>query len=82
MTIGDCPVCGKPMTVGSATRGDYIRSMTDEELGAWLGEMIFPECVCCPADEVGWCKTCHENWVKWLKGDAGEEMKIRGVENG
>lgn len=49
------------------TNADRIRSMTDEELAEWLGDMIYPECVCCPADNDGWCKDCKTKWLNWLK---------------
>ena len=49
------------------TNADRIRSMADEELAEWLGDMIYPECVCCPADNDGWCKDCKTKWIEWLK---------------
>lgn len=49
------------------SNADRIRVMTDEELAEWLGDMIYPECVCCPADNDGWCKDCKTKWLNWLK---------------
>ena len=37
MIIGQCPVCGADMRVGSdMTNADRIRSMTDEELAEFI----------------------------------------------
>ena len=37
MVIGNCPVCGSEMRVGTdMTNADHIRSMTDEELAEFL----------------------------------------------
>lgn len=73
MIIGLCPECGAEMRVGSdMTNADRIRSMTDEELADWFGDMIYPECVCCPADNVGWCKDCKTKWLDWLKEEVCE----------
>lgn len=52
------------------TNADRIRAMTDEELSRWLGDMIYPECVCCPAAKNWWCEDCYETWQVWLKQEA------------
>lgn len=40
MVIGNCPVCGSEMRIGTdMTNADRIRSMTDEELDKFLGEV-------------------------------------------
>ena len=52
-------------------RGDRIRSMTDEELAAWLGDLLYPECPCCPVDCDGWCDDCHGTMLSWLKMAGG-----------
>lgn len=68
-TLSECLDHNKWSTM-KRTRGDCIRSKTDEELAEWLGNMIFPECVCCPADNDGWCKDCKTKWIEWLKKEA------------
>ena len=54
------------------TNADRIRSMTDEELAAWLSHHSMA-CVQgkrpCPEDCVGGCEQC---WLDWLKQEAGE----------
>lgn len=52
-------------------RGDVIRSMTDEELAVWLGDLLYPECQCCPVDCDGWCDDCHGTMLSWLKMAGG-----------
>ena len=54
------------------TNADRIRAMTDEELAKWFGNLIYPECVACPADDNGWCgdETCVRKWLDWLKKEA------------
>lgn len=59
------------------TNADRIRSLSDEELAEWLGNMIYPECVCCPADDQGWCSDCESKWIAWLK----EEVEGDNDEN-
>ena len=49
------------------SNADRIRAMTDEELAEWLGDMVFPECPCCPAYDRGWCEDCHGRLLSWLK---------------
>ena len=53
------------------TRVDRIRSMSDEELAAWLGDLLYPECACCPVDCDGWCDDCHGTMLSWLKMAGG-----------
>ncbi|MBR5948238.1 MAG: hypothetical protein IKZ82_06265 [Clostridia bacterium] len=55
------------------TNADRIRSMTDEELAKYMGDMIYPECVCCPADETGWCSDCYDKWLDWLKQEVEDD---------
>ena len=71
--FGDCPFRSDPYAMCSEfrqrpmTNADCIRAMSDEELAEWLGDMIYPECPCCPADDIGWCEDCHERLLDWLK---------------
>lgn len=65
MVIGNCPVCGAVMRIGTdMTNADRIRSMTDEELADWLS--IY----CCRnktydahCETFGSCEAC---WLAWL----------------
>lgn len=57
------------LITGMKTNADKIRAMSDEELAEWFGKLIYPECVCCPANGAGWCGKgkCKDNWLDWLK---------------
>lgn len=64
MIIGQCPVCGADMRVGSdMTNSDRIRSMTDEELANLLAHKV-DACHNCSNDSVDTCVDC---WLEWLK---------------
>ena len=77
MVIGNCPVCGADMRVGSdMTNADRIRSMTDEELADWIyGQSdewsnwcpreapINPETLECLRNG-GDCGKCILDWLK------------------
>ena len=54
------------------TNFEKIKNMSAEELAKLLGDMILPECGCCPADDTGWCKDCHQKWREWLEQEVGE----------
>lgn len=73
--IGDTLLCSEWEAVivpKPLTNADRIRSMTDEELAAWLSHHSMA-CVQgkrpCPEDCVGGCEQC---WLDWLKQEAGE----------
>lgn len=72
-----CTVCSNYMGVPDRfepkpkTRADKIRSMTDAELAAWLGDLLYPECACCPVDCDGWCDDCHGTMLAWLSQPGG-----------
>ena len=70
MIIGQCPVCGADMRVGSdMTNSDRIRSMTDEELAKWIIRHV--SCVHCPLNsKCKYAKDCKEHWLEWLKQEA------------
>lgn len=63
MVIGNCPVCGAEMRIGTdMTNADRLRSMSDEELADFL-----------------YVKTCEDGypqfgtireWRDWLKEEA------------
>ena len=76
MIIGNCPVCGAEMRVGTdMTNADRIRSMTDEELTAFMftayGCPMWVSNYSCKED-----KGCHGAkgacWLDWLKQEAVE----------
>ena len=71
-----CKTCNKWFSnkevTPKQTNADRIRSMTDEELAEWFGNMIYPECVCCPADNDGWCEDCKTKWLDWLKQEVAD----------
>lgn len=75
MIIGQCPVCGADMRVGSdMTNADRIRSMTDEELAEWLAEVLFhcSNTICderCPMYKCC-CDQPSDNIEDWLKQEA------------
>lgn len=73
MIIGNCPVCGAEMRVGTdMTNGDHIRSMTDEELAAWLSDMH--DTVTCPKGGAINCNpSCKRCWLDWLKKEVDDE---------
>ena len=54
------------------TNFEKIKNMSAEELAKWLGDMIFPECGGCPADDTGWCNDCYYKWLDWLRKKAEE----------
>ena len=69
MIIGNCPVCGAEMRVGTdMTNADRIRAMTDEELAEFL---CCPQSVC-PVDDCEECydDKCQKCVLKWLKKEA------------
>lgn len=76
MIIGNCPVCGAEMRVGTdMTNGDRIRAMTDEELAEFLdrwemGDIDYSKTFC------DLCKgqlDCHNDCLMgWLKQEATE----------
>lgn len=57
-----------------ATNADRIRAMSDEELAEWLGDMIFPQCLACPATDEPWCldRDCFTVMLAWLRASAEE----------
>ena len=72
MIIGNCPVCGAEMRVGTdMTNADRIRAMTDEELAVFIEHAPYPPNASC--SEEG-CKfdTCVDCWLDWLKQESGE----------
>jgi len=70
MIIGKCPVCGEEMRIGSdMTNADRIRSMTDEELSAFLCNMG-QECNQCIATD--YCSLGHTGMLDWLKKEVKE----------
>lgn len=67
MKIGNCPVCGAEMIVGTEmTNADKIRSMTDEELAEFLETVN--SCSCSFVMGKSPCVTdgcpCWYNWLK------------------
>ena len=57
------------------TNGDFIRSMSDEELAMWLirtFDKADSKCSCLPCS--GFCngKSCKDGMIDWLKQEAGE----------
>ena len=68
MIIGQCPVCGADMRVGSdMTNADRIRAMTDEELAGWLATND----TCPSTEQERNCNNrCGECWLEWLKQEA------------
>lgn len=73
MIIGNCPVCGAEMRVGTdMTNADCIRAMTDEELAAWLSDMH--DAVTCPNGGAIDCNpSCKRCWLDWLKEGVDNE---------
>lgn len=65
-------VCDAPQT-----NADRIRAMSDEELAKWLGDMIFPECLVCPATDEPWCldRDCFTVMLAWLRAPADGARK-------
>ena len=51
-----------PVEVSPMTNGDYIRSLTDEELVWWIDSHC-PEDVYCKVGE----KSCEDCWLEWLR---------------
>ena len=54
------------------TNGDGLRDMSDEKLAKWLGDMIFPQCLVCPATDEPWCldRDCFTVMLAWLRARA------------
>jgi len=54
------------------TNADRIRAMSDEGLANWLGDMIFPQCLVCPATDEPWCldRDCFTVMLAWLRARA------------
>ena len=75
MVIGNCPVCGAEMRVGTdMTNADRIRAMTDEELAHFISEDYYvPHCpisgLCLAEGEHEGCEEC---WLIWLKQEAAD----------
>lgn len=78
MIIGNCPVCGAKMRVGTdMTNADMIRNMTDVELASFMYEtgwnggcpkgMFFTEASCLST-------SCYECWEDWLKQEVSDEL--------
>lgn len=67
MIIGNCPVCGAEMRVGTdMTNADRIRAMTDEELAEFIGDDAMHD-ICpnnCQDDLDRPCKVCALEWLK------------------
>lgn len=58
MIIGNCPVCGAEMRVGTdMTNADRIRAMTDEELAEFISDQIIDR-------NIG---ISTETWLDWLR---------------
>jgi len=81
MIIGNCPVCGAEMRVGTdITNADRIRAMTDEELAEFINDvwdrLLFGNdlpgmCDVCYTDTIQNCKKC---WLDWLKQEVVNEQ--------
>ena len=67
----DGNACRRNRTV-EPTNADRIRAMSDEELANWLGDMIFPQCLVCPATDEPWCldRDCFTVMLAWLRARA------------
>ena len=69
MIIGNCPVCGAEMRVGTdMTNADRIRGMTDEELARFVTREDLCELTCnssIPCDG-----RCEAKMLDWLKEEA------------
>lgn len=62
MIVGNCPVCGAEMRMGTnMTIADRIRTMTDEELAEWLGHI-----------GNAYYKP-NGGWLDWLKREVDDE---------
>jgi len=78
MIIGNCPVCGAEMRVGTdMTNADRIRAMTDEELTDWYFDKFFPCAPYCSMLQDGCpehydCKICLLEWLKQVVDKDGE----------
>lgn len=73
MIIGNCPVCGAEMRVGTdMTNGDRIRAMTDEELAEFITNTDFCELLCL-GDAV--CKDgrCDKKLLDWLREEVAHD---------
>jgi len=79
MIIGQCPVCGADMRVGSdMTNADRIRAITDEELAEFMVR-TGTEYSCPPPHYFGKNEYCQKHlpnckgcWLDWLKQESGE----------
>ena len=74
MIIGNCPVCGAEMRVGTdMTNADRIRAMTDEELAEWLAKITdCGECKVSTSRCMVSEKSCACAWLDWLKQEVSE----------
>jgi len=71
MIIGNCPVCGAEMRVGTdMTNADRIRAMTDEELSELF--WIRADCELCPNKEPYCSDDCKKHWLEWLREEAND----------
>ena len=71
MIIGNCPVCGAEMRVGTdMTNADRIRAMTDEELAEWLTDKELKAYERCGYK--GNKKRFIKQWLDWLKQEVEE----------
>lgn len=71
MIIGQCPVCGADIRVGSdMTNADRIREMSDEELAKFIASGIPNEV--CKRDCVDDSYPCTGCVLEWLKQEAQE----------
>lgn len=81
MIIGNCPVCGAEMRVGTdMTNADRIRLMTDEELAGQIAEWNNGDCPpieLCPKrrNEFTHYIECApwKCWLDWLKEEVDNE---------
>ena len=46
------------------TNADHIRSVTDEELAAYLAQAVLQQCPCPTKDCEALCNDCILNWLK------------------
>lgn len=71
MIIGNCPVCGADMRVGSdMTNADRIRAMTDEELANFVSLCCGWTCAECPVSKECDGDKCFGTWLDWMKQEA------------
>ena len=83
MIIGNCPICGAEMRVGTdMTNADRIRNMTDEELATFLNDdwHDLPECrrrAYNPeyGSEECYAPDCKDCWLDWLKQEVSDGVQ-------